>query len=1070
MTTQVAGVRFLQSPVTFTPMSQLTQTPPRALRSAVACTDPTCTSGAWEQVIEFDRLARSVSVRVGEDVPGTCLEFDCTWVRMLGLGVGPKYLVVADSLAFGPRPTAAQRPITTLLRVTASTYSIKRVRIMFGREDGAPGAQDFAPAQVQLDDLRATVLDAGAVAPPPAPPPAAPVVAIQEPADALVTDVRSLTVRARVTLSGAPTALCVAVDGPASLPADCPVQSTPGADGVAALFVRELALGAHRITVWARDAHGQVGSASIGVEIVRDLGVDVEADALDVSQAVQEYALPTHLRNDAPANGAVGYPHREFRYGGVPLVRDKETIVRLHARLTSSGRVGGDRLPAPRALLHGLRGGRPLPGSPLIARFTPAALDRTPLAQRRGTSGAAYEFVLPFEWPRGGRFELVGEVNPPGLPGGVGTFSECADCRFDNAYAMRMAFGDKRVVGVAALRVLYPGIRLPYSPYQAFHAFNRISPVRILVTPWIANIDASDVDPASSRASNDVVWRVQSVKDSIGIRQHTVGLHDGRFRGLTVTYGGFGGFLDLVPEDAAAASVNRPLTETGHELGHLFGYPHAGTMCPDDGTPGDWPPDQRGEIGGWALDSASRRPGQPSRVFGQPLGGLFEPPEGPDRVTLYDLMSYCVTDLTTESDAWIAVRRWRQMASGGYEASALRSGGARAARLSGAAAAVPGGGPDRSLAVTAIVEPDGSARIVDTRPSPSAVSRTQAGAPYTLTSVDASGDALASVSAAPVGLHNHGSKASEQRIVRAHLPLAARIGAVRVADAGGQVLATRPASRNAPRVALLAPRVGARVRGALRVAWRARDADGDRLRSSVELSTDGGRRWRVLAFDVSGSATRIPAALLPRTARGRVRVRVSDGLRTTTVRSGRISIAGHAPTLVPLVDAGDRQPGADERIALAAHAWDDAGRVLSGKALRWESGRRTLGYGEAISAPAAAIGSAVTVTARDHVGRSTRRRIAIRVRAVAPAFLRLSAPEFVKTSARRLTLRVAATLPASLVVATPGARTTTTRVDRATRRVTVTIKPGKTTLTLRLRLRAGGRTITVTLTIARRTD
>ena len=44
---------------------------------------------------------------------------------------------------------------------------------------------------------------------------------------------------------------------------------------------------------------------------------------------------------------------------------------------------------------------------------------------------------------------------------------------------------------------------------------------------------------------------------------------------------------------------------------------------------------------------------------------------------------------------------------------------------------------------------------------------------------------------------------------------------------GGQIIATKTASANAPTVKLLAPRAGSTVKKSLTVKWSGKDADGD---------------------------------------------------------------------------------------------------------------------------------------------------------------------------------------------------------------------------------------------------
>jgi hypothetical protein len=148
---------------------------------------------------------------------------------------------------------------------------------------------------------------------------------------------------------------------------------------------------------------------------------------------------------------------------------------------------------------------------------------------------------------------------------------------------------------------------------------------------------------------------VQDKKDDLDLGGVTIGLHDGPFRGESHTRGVWGGFLDLVAENAAQANWRMPLRGVGHELLHQIGFAHAGRDCDDVEGAEAWPPDDVGAIQGWGIKSAQPGGGGFHHVFGAPSPGQFEPAGAPTQY--FDLMSYCGVAETT----WISVRNWTRL-------------------------------------------------------------------------------------------------------------------------------------------------------------------------------------------------------------------------------------------------------------------------------------------------------------------------------------------------------------------------------------------------------------------------
>ncbi len=176
----------------------------------------------------------------------------------------------------------------------------------------------------------------------------------------------------------------------------------------------------------------------------------------------------------------------------------------------------------------------------------------------------------------------------------------------------------------------------------------------------------------------------------------------------------------------------------------------------------------------------------------------------------------------------------------------------------------------------------------------------------------------------------------------------------------GRCSLRRGASRRRPDVELQSPAPGTpqRVRGALDVRWSASDPDGDPITTRIDLSTDDGRTWSPVVLDVTGERFRVPESLLRRTRRGRVRVVVEDGFFQAEAVSGRLRIDGIRPQVLIQSPAAGQRLTADARLNLVGQAFDDAGRELRGRRLRWVSRGRRLGRGAAISVLAAEVGPA----------------------------------------------------------------------------------------------------------------
>lgn len=158
----------------------------------------------------------------------------------------------------------------------------------------------------------------------------------------------------------------------------------------------------------------------------------------------------------------------------------------------------------------------------------------------------------------------------------------------------------------------------------------------------------------------------------------------------------------------------------------------------------------------------------------------------------------------------------------------------------------------------------------------------------------------------------------------------------------GEVVRTVEISPHAPTVTLLKPNGGENWDGAgpYTVAWHAEDLDGGPLTTNVLYSADNGATWQPLAVNVQGDHLQVDAGNLPGAEQARVRVRVSDGVNTTSADcAAPFRVARKAPSvwlLSPTASATVR-PGMPT--TLEGLASDPEDGPLPEEALAWYSDR-----------------------------------------------------------------------------------------------------------------------------------
>ena len=458
--------------------------------------------------------------------------------------------------------------------------------------------------------------------------------------------------------------------------------------------------------------------------------------------------------------------------------------------------------------------------------------------------------------------------------------------------------------------------------------------------------------------------------------------------------------------------TSRPLTSIAHELGHTIGRKHAGQNC--DGTrPGEqqvgeaWPPDDQGLLQGVGLDLWGIAPTSPAFVpsAAKPYRVIARDLKG-SAAEFYDLMSYCaatdeVPSASNFPDPWLSPRGWDAEVDA-LQTYTKRTGGAtgvaplRAARVSsvGPKATVAA---VESLNVTALARAR-SAIIVDVQTGPGAPQPAVAGG-LALVGYGASGTEVARA-----GLTDDESSDTGLHTYSGALP-AAGVARVAIVAADGSVLTDRTQSPNAPAVTITAPRARQTVGGrhAVRVAWRAKDADGGTLVSSAEVSTDGGRVWRLI-YQGPKSSTSLPAAYFTASRRTRIRVRVSDGFRSTTARSATFRTL--RPPASVRIDAPRTRIrlASDATLRLSGSASTVVGQVPSNR-LVWTFAGQSVARGRKTTLRNLPPGRRkLTLTVRGDP--KARASVTLNVRDSTPRFLKATLPRRIGRSARRFTVRL----------------------------------------------------------------
>jgi hypothetical protein len=708
----------------------------------------------------------------------------------------------------------------------------------------------------------------------------------------------------------------------------------------------------------------------------------------------------------------------------------------------------------------------------------PARLTKTACAcvtdAERADPNASFNFLIP--WQETERRSLSFRATIL-APVGIAAPQQCKGCDENTFLLSGVPFVQTANVPIRPIPLTVNTVATSLTVDQVFGTAQTVLPVNLQVYAYDAPLPIDGLTGLQALAA--VATRAS--QDHFNSSQFPIGVFvDGA--GQPTSQENLAVVNSRTPPAAIVQDANRPITSVMHEIGHGLGLVHAdtGSLVPASGsTPAGftgphpdgsldcggnsggqtgetWSPDNQGYIDGAGLDWTGWN------IF--QTGSLPRPvvPGFPTPATrYYDFMSYCpgvagsfsTTEAVFDAQHWISVRNWEALLAFDQPPQTLPA---------SAAAVTPHVAGQAPLRVVATVDASGTTTMFDVTPGESTTAPPTPGTPYRIELRDGAGHVLASVVPSTTFAHAEGQRPG--LLLEGTLPFMPSGASVAVTGSG-QTVATRSRSVHAPTARLVSPRAGAQVgRGpSTLVRWTESDADGDSLTATLNYSADGGRDWKVVADRLTGTSTRISNRLLSASRAGRLRLDVSDGFNVTSVMSAPLRVTGRPPVVRILGFGRGGRIGPGAPLLLQGQAFDDAGNPLTGGHLKWFADRRRIGTGAQLTAPSLPPGTQrIRLVATDAHGRSSHAQLTVRVLAAKPVFLVARAPSKVARTAHRLRMTIASNVPAVLRIG--GARYT---LGRKARTITITIRPGRSTLRLHYSLHSPGGTTTGTYVAAR---
>lgn len=635
----------------------------------------------------------------------------------------------------------------------------------------------------------------------------------------------------------------------------------------------------------------------------------------------------------------------------VPLTAGKTTYVRGYGLQGS-----GPNTAMVSAVLHGARGGTPLPGSPLTPLNGTLSL-ATGAAYDRGNLNQSWLFQLPGTWTAAGTVAFRLEVDP--------SQAYPDPNRANNSASQNLIF-----VGKAPVCNVFVPVRThaprPSTSDPNFGAFvnmaTRLWPTRAYwsyyQTSDVAELEACWWGPFPYPCYGpyelpDDSWRVLlSLKtrdifsddpdqcDDAGGYTHYVGMvHPSTNTGTTngAAYYNSSATWVVLPPHSPTTSGDFDFPRKGgtlaHELGHNAGRKHVacgGAPDADSGYP--YPVSQIAPVGQnsyYGFDVRTRTVIAPDAVA--------------------DLMGYCQPRWTSDY-TWRAFFNWLGAgAASAASADESLTAAAGAVYVSGGVAATGGSGTLRYAYVypTSLMSSGMLAKW-----SATALQAAAADATYQVRVRDASNAVLATQAVTPLVAPDApaGQTLGFAGVFAAPGGNAAKLELLE----NGNVIATLAMGPAIPTVTVVKPAAGETVDDLLRVEWQASDANSeDILQYTVQYSPDNGATWISLVSDYGHPDTEtklfqleqpdIPATAGPN--QGRIRVLASDGYNTDVGTSAGFTVPNRTPHAYILSPAPGESFAADQPITLSGFGMDVEDGALEGGSLIWTLGLTPFGTG-----------------------------------------------------------------------------------------------------------------------------
>ena len=625
-----------------------------------------------------------------------------------------------------------------------------------------------------------------------------------------------------------------------------------------------------------------------------------------------DVTLPTDNCDDMISIGRL-YATQAVAHNTATLVKGRRTVARIVARAEQDfGTVRAH------AILRGYRNGVELPGSPLLPQNNSEqglAINAVHSTSDRDDSALrTWNFLLPLSWRAGDEVTLVGVIDPDNELG------ECETCQDNNVMEVTAQFETGRELVVQPYQVTVAGRAQPdYSVEQiqralegTKHAFPyqimTVKPIKSMRVDPDVNID----DVLDEMLCKACSWFGLSCGDTYHIaflRTDTLEPYDG------------GKPKGIAQRGKYAAVSNADPMVAAHELGHAIGRKHA----PGGGTEnvdGDYPYED-GRLGQTGFNPYT----------------MTAHPHFNEQTNAYtrDVMAY-------GNQRWISDYTWKKLFDSGFSRALPNLTGSKAKRDPKVIVDFV-----KVAFVRGLLGPDGvRLQPVWVQEVPTVlIPPADTSGEFDLIVKHEDGRTVRRRSFTPE-LPPHSSDGYQ--IFDAFVEFPGGSAEIQVYDnIELRTLATKRISTSPPVVITLpTPTDPVDGEGEVTIEWEASDPDGDETLAWVQFSADGGRSWENLGLDLTGSSLTVPATSLKGTDNGRIRVSVTDGLRTTTVESKSILRVADMPPAVSIVEGTEMVVNVGDLVQLTAIPSDREDESFPEEKIIWTIERRELGRGRTL--------------------------------------------------------------------------------------------------------------------------